>query len=156
VRIFLVPDRTLSFLFSVGIELREIGPQVLGLLLVLDAGKNHLGAGNLGPRILDVVEKRGFVPGERSVLVRVAVVEAFGRAGFAARKPIELRAYLVLRVFADGMAGRALSERLLAGGDILPERRSRRTDQQRNHQHDSPCHWRHASWLDISYFCASR
>jgi hypothetical protein len=39
----------------IGSELLEIAPQILEFLVILDAGKNHFGAGNLGARILDVL-----------------------------------------------------------------------------------------------------
>src|SRR5690348_5631852 len=51
------PLQNSSLLFSLTIELREIGPEVLGFFLVLDPGEDHLSAWNLGPRILDVVQK---------------------------------------------------------------------------------------------------
>src|SRR3569833_2312329 len=41
------------FLFAGSVELLEIGPQVLGLGLVLNAREDHLGVLDLGPRILD-------------------------------------------------------------------------------------------------------
>src|SRR5262249_37153271 len=42
-------------LAAIGLVLREVRPQVGGLLFVLDSRKHHLGAGNLGARILDVI-----------------------------------------------------------------------------------------------------
>src|SRR5262245_52892608 len=43
-----------SLLMAVGPELLEIGPQILGFLLVLDAREHHLGPRDFGPRVLDV------------------------------------------------------------------------------------------------------
>jgi len=39
---------------AVLVELRKIGPEVVDFLFVLDTGERHLGAGDLGLRILDV------------------------------------------------------------------------------------------------------
>ena len=40
-------DRKLFFNIAIGVELTHVSPQVFGLLPVLDAGKDHFGAGNL-------------------------------------------------------------------------------------------------------------
>src|SRR5579864_5321093 len=61
------------FLFSVRTELFEIGPEVAGLGFVLDAGENHLGAGNPGARILDVFLEGRFVPNDAGLLVRLGI-----------------------------------------------------------------------------------
>ena len=55
---------------------------------------------------------------------RIAVVRR--GAGMAAVEAVELGADLVLRAFADRMAGQAFLERLLAGGHVLRLRGSRR------------------------------
>ncbi len=52
-----------SLLGPVFSKLLEIGRQILDLLFVLDAGKNHLGAGDLGSRALDIFGKDRLVPG---------------------------------------------------------------------------------------------
>src|SRR5712672_336656 len=110
-----------SLLLSVLVVLREKRPEVAGLLLVLDAGEYHLGAGNLCLGVLDVVLELGLVPGDAGILVGIRVGITLSRAGVAAVEPIEFRADLVLGAFADRVAGRALIERGLAGRDVLRE-----------------------------------
>src|SRR5665213_3688778 len=110
------------FLAAVGLELGQIGPQVGNFRLVLDAGEGHLGAGNLGHRVLDVVLEGIGAPGDARVLVGFAVAVLRGRPGLPPIQAIELRADLVARVFADRMARAALAERLLARRKILRAR----------------------------------
>src|SRR6266851_7713177 len=38
------------FLFAGRVELLQVGPQIVTLVFAADAGKHHLGAGDLGPR----------------------------------------------------------------------------------------------------------
>src|SRR5262249_47538413 len=104
----------------------QVGPEVIDLLLVLDAGEHHFGAGNLGARVLDVLLEGALAPGDAGVLIGLGVVEALGAAGFAAVEPVEFWADLVLRALSDGMAWEAFLERLRAGGDILRGGRGRR------------------------------
>ena len=61
---------TSLFLFPVGIELLEKCKEVAGLLLVLQAGIDHLRARYLRFRILDVFAEGSLVPGDPGVLVR--------------------------------------------------------------------------------------
>src|SRR5262249_23857350 len=104
---------------AVSLELRQIGPEIADLLLVLEAGEHHLGARHFGLRVLDVfLECRG-IPGDRGVLVGIAVAEIRHRAGLAPVEAVELGPDLVARVLADVMAGPADAEGLFAGGDIL-------------------------------------
>src|SRR6516165_4891854 len=70
-------------LLSVLVELRDVGPEILGFLLVLDACEGHLGVGNLCLGVLDVVEELVLVPGDAGVLVGIGIAEAFHRAGLA-------------------------------------------------------------------------
>src|ERR1700736_2042274 len=138
--------RVRSFLLAVRPELPEVSPQVVDFLLVLDAGKHHLGPGDLGARVLDVILEDALVPGDPGVLVALGVVEALGGAGLAAVEPVEFRPDLVLRALSDGMAREALLERLLAGGDILRRSRGRRgrqcdCRQNRSSHHASPFPW---------------
>src|SRR5436190_11592293 len=71
-----------------GVELLEIGPQIGALLLVLDAGEHHLGAGNLGARIGDVFLEGVLAPGDAGVPVGLAVIVALDRAGLAPLQPV--------------------------------------------------------------------
>src|SRR3954464_5556104 len=72
-----------SLLLAGGVELAEIGPKIVALVLAADAGEHHLGAGNLGARIGDVFLEYGFVPGDAGILVRLGVVVVGGTAGLA-------------------------------------------------------------------------
>src|SRR3979490_2883870 len=65
---------------AVLVVLREERPEIVGFLLVLDAGEGHLGAGNLRLRILDVVLEFGLAPGDAGILVGVGVGITVGGA----------------------------------------------------------------------------
>ena len=56
---------------AIGTELAKIGPQVLGLGLIANAGNGFFGAGYLGPGVTDVFDKIDLVPGEGTFLVGV-------------------------------------------------------------------------------------
>src|SRR4051812_5170071 len=116
---------------AVLVELRDVGPEIVDLVFALDAGERHLGAGNLGLRVLDVFLELGLVPGDAGILVGVRIGVALRGAGLAAVEPVQLRPDLVLGAFADGMAGQALVERGLAGGevDVLRQRARGRQSQ---------------------------
>src|SRR5215470_8729743 len=98
------------FFIAIGGELFEITPQIRNFLIALDAGKNHLRARNLGPRISDVFLERFFVPGNTRVLVCVAVTEAINSARLAAIKSVQDRSNLIGGVLADAMTGGAFPE----------------------------------------------
>src|SRR6266849_10472283 len=102
--------RHVLLFIAVGSELLEIAPQIRDFLVALDAGKNHLGARNLGARIFDVFFERFLVPGDAGVLVSVAVAVAFNRAGLTTIEPVKDRPDLVGGVLADAMTRRAFSE----------------------------------------------
>src|SRR5579862_2865870 len=125
---------------AVGVELADIGPQVVDLLLVLDAGEDHLGAGHLGARVLDVVLELRLVPDDAGILVGVGIGEIGDAAGMPAVDAVELGADLVLRVVADGMAGQAFVERNLALGDVLRRCRAGRRSNQRGRYNQRPHH----------------
>jgi len=74
---------TLLF-FALGVELFEIGPQVAGFLLVLDAREDHLGTRNLGARILDVFEECRLAPDDAGFLVQMCIRDRAGGAMRAA------------------------------------------------------------------------
>src|SRR5215203_2434328 len=121
-----------SFLVAVGLELRQVGPQVGGLLLVLDAGEDHLGAGHLGARVLDVFLERVLAPSDPRVLVGITVAVALDRARLMSVYSIEHWADLVLRVGTDIVARLAFLERGFAGLHILGYRCSRRSSEERD------------------------
>src|SRR5262249_60704779 len=102
-----------SFGMAGGIGLREVGPQIVGFLRVLDAGKGHLGAGYHGLRGLDVLFESLFVPSDSRILVGVAVIKSRNRAGLSAVEPVLSGADLVLRAHADRMAHQKLLKGLL-------------------------------------------
>src|SRR5580698_1290586 len=104
---------------AVGFELADISPEIVDLLRVLDAGKDHFGAGHHAARILDVFLELRLVPDDAGVLVGVGIIEAVDAAGMAAVKAVQLGADLVLGAIADGVAGQALVERNFALGDVL-------------------------------------
>ena len=62
------------------------------------------------------------IPNDAGLLVGVGIAVAGCAAGFAAVEAVELGADLVLGPFANGMAGKAFLERLLAGGYVLRKR----------------------------------
>ena len=68
-------------------RIREVGPEVVGLLLVLDAGEHHLGAGDLRLRVLDVFEELILVPGDAGILVGLGIGIPFDGAGLTAVDP---------------------------------------------------------------------
>src|SRR5579862_1538769 len=113
-------------LAAVGFVLRDEGPQIGDLLVVLDAAERHAGAGRHGGRIADPLLEQRRVPGEVEALGGVGVVEAGVSGGLAAIDPVERGSELYLGVRPDVVAGAALIERLLAGGGILRERGPRR------------------------------
>src|ERR1700722_19577561 len=123
---------------TVGVELADIGPQVVDLLLVLDAGEDHLGAWHLGPRILDVVFEFRLVPDDAGILVGVGIGKIGDAAGMPAIDAGELGAVRVLRVVADGMAGQAFVERNLALGYVLRRRRIGRSSKKRRRYNHRP------------------
>src|SRR5687768_13308427 len=106
-----------SLLLAARVELLEVGPEAGDLVLVLDPGEHHLGAFDLGARVLDVLAERRVVPGDAGILVRIGVVVALDGAGLAAFQAVEQRADLVLGILSDCMAGQALLERVLPGGE---------------------------------------
>src|SRR6202043_906629 len=118
-------DATRLFGLSVLVVLRDERPEIVDLLVVLDAGEGHLGAGNFGFGIPDVFLEFGLVPGDAGILVGVRVTVVRHGAGLAAVQPVELGADLVLGAFADRMAGHVFVERRLASRDVLRQRGGR-------------------------------
>src|SRR6185312_7627662 len=85
--------------FAVLVILRDERPEIVDLFVVLDAGKNHLGAGNFRLRVLDVFLEQGLIPGDAGILVGVRVIIIRRGAGLAAVESVQLRADLVLGAF---------------------------------------------------------
>src|SRR5439155_5390282 len=105
----------LRFLFSRRIELFEIGDDIVNLLRVFRAWKNHFGTGYLGLRILDVFAESCFIPGDSGIFVRGRIAEALNRSRFSPEQPVEHRANRVLCILPHLVARLALDENLLAG-----------------------------------------
>src|SRR5579871_5770080 len=102
-------------LAAVRLELADIGPEVVDLLVILDTGEEHLGARDHAARVLDVFLELGLVPGDARILVGVAVIVARGRSRLAAVEAVELRPDAVLGALANLVAGHALLENAFAG-----------------------------------------
>ena len=73
--------------FSVGPELLQIGDHVLGLLVLGQAGEQHLGARDHRLRVLQILRERRLVPDEVRVLVGVGVAIALIGSGLAPDEP---------------------------------------------------------------------
>src|SRR5580698_4783406 len=95
---------------AVGFELADISPEIVDLLRVLDAGKNHFGAGHHAARILDVFLELRLVPDDAGVLIGVGIIEAVDAARMTAVEAVQHGADLVLGAVADGMTGQAFVE----------------------------------------------
>jgi hypothetical protein len=91
--------------------LLDVGPQILDFLLVLDAGKDHLGTGDFGPWVLDVLGKGLFVPDDAGILVGIGITKAGDAAGMAAVEAVEFRSDQVGRAGTDFVADSAFLER---------------------------------------------
>jgi len=116
----------LLFDVAVSIELADIGPEVIDLLLILHAGKYHFGARDFGPGIFYIVLETRFVPNDSGVFVCIGIAEIRNRTGFAAVDPVELGADLILRAGADRVADHALVEHGFALFGILRQTYRRR------------------------------
>ena len=57
------------FLLPIGIELLEKCDKIVGLLFVLQAGIDHLGARDFRLRVLDVFAEGGLIPSDPGILV---------------------------------------------------------------------------------------
>src|SRR5215211_2594658 len=86
---------------SVRVELLEERDQVIGLLLVLQSGIDHLGARDLGLRILDVLAERWLVPRDAGILIGGRICVAGYAASLAADEAVQHRSDAVLRALAD-------------------------------------------------------
>src|SRR6266403_5935714 len=99
--------------FSRRVELFEKGDDIVNLLRIFQAWKNHFGAGYLGLRILDVFAESCFIPGDSGILVRGRIAVTFNHPGLAPKEPVKHRADCVLCVLPDLMTRLALGEDLL-------------------------------------------
>src|SRR5580700_4826184 len=64
----------LLFDITVGIELFQVGPKVVDLLIVLDAGESHFRARDFGLRIFDVFLEGRLIPDDARILVGIAIL----------------------------------------------------------------------------------
>jgi hypothetical protein len=90
-----------------GIE--DLRNQVLPVLLLLQAAKGHLGAGDVLLGVLEVREKGIVVPGDALLLVGIGVRVTLDGAGLAAEQAVQSGANLVTAAGLDGVALSAAS-----------------------------------------------
>lgn len=97
--------KSLAFEFSpwvkLGINLRD---QVIAILVLLEATKGHLGAGNVLLGVLKVFKQGLVVPDNALVLVGIGEGVAGGGTGLAAEEAVQVGADLVATVLLDGVA----------------------------------------------------
>ncbi len=85
--------------------LGHVGDEVGAVLGLLDAGEDHLGAGDELLGVLEVLEEVLLVPGDTRVLVGSGVGVALAGAGLAADDAVEVGALLGLALSSnDGVA----------------------------------------------------
>src|SRR5258708_23885842 len=109
----------LRLLFSRRIELFEIGDDIVNLLRIFQAWKDHFCTRYLGLRILDVFAESYFIPGDSGILVRGRITVAFNHPSLSPEEPVEHGANCVLGVLPDLVTRLALDENLLARSRIL-------------------------------------
>ncbi len=85
----------------------DIRNEVVSVLVLLQAAKGHLGAGDVLLGVLEVLEQRLLLPGDALALVGVGVGVAADGARLAAEQAVQRRADLVAAVLLDGVALRA-------------------------------------------------
>src|SRR6516225_8238497 len=107
---------------ALGVVLLDVCPQVLNFLFVLDAGEDHLGAGNLGSGILDIIGEGFLVPHDARILVGVGIIESGSAGGMPAVETVELGTDQIGRAWPDLVADRAFLENDGALFDILRRR----------------------------------
>ena len=97
-----LPFQSQSILLSgCGLHVRN---QIFALVLLLDAGEDHLGALDVLLRRKEVVEEGLVLPDDARILVGLRVRVAGGLAGLAAEEAVEVRALLVRAARLDGVA----------------------------------------------------
>lgn len=84
--------------------LLEVRDQITLLLFLLQSGENHLGAGDVCLRVLEVHEKMFLGPRDSRFLVGVTVRKSFGRAGGAAKETEKVGALLGEAALLDSVA----------------------------------------------------
>ena len=97
----------------------EVGDEVSALLLLLDAGEGHLGAGHELLGVLEVHVEHLGGPGHAGLEVGLGVGEALDGAGLAADDAEQVGADSVSSALGGGVAlGSAALEQLLSLGDV--------------------------------------
>jgi hypothetical protein len=94
----------------------EVGPKVVDLLIVLDAGESHFRARDFSLGILDVFLEGRLIPDDARILVGIGILVIRDATGFAAVQAILCRTDLVLRARTDA------SFALVAATIIVPLR----------------------------------
>jgi hypothetical protein len=108
----------LLFDITVGIELFQVGPKVVDLLIVLDAGESHFRARDFGLRIFDVFLEGRLIPDDARILVGIGILVIRDATGLAAVQAILGRTDLVLRARTDAVADHTLLERDFVWGSL--------------------------------------
>jgi hypothetical protein len=109
---------------TLGIELLEVCPQVLGRLFVLDPSEYHFCAGDLRSRIPDIILKSLLIPHDPRILIGIGIAVVRHTTGVPAVKGVEFGPDTILCVRTDFVTGRALLEQRRALLDILRQRYS--------------------------------
>src|SRR5580698_7464946 len=102
----------LLFDITVGIELFQVGPKVVDLLIVLDAGESHFRARDFGLRIFDVFLEGRLIPDDARILVGIGILVIRDATGLAAVQAILGRAR------TDAVADHTLLERDFVWGSL--------------------------------------
>ena len=146
-----VPDNDYRGFLKRRVEGLEESGEILDLLRFGDACERHLGARDLGLRVLDVLGKGRFVPGDARILVGIGVVVARDRSRLAADQAIQFRADAVLGGGADLMTGAALVEDLLAGFGVLRVSGTGQCDKRQRHEKGANDHQSRTScWENLA------
>jgi len=93
----------------------QVGDQIAALVGLLQAGEDHLGAGDVLLGVLQVLEQGVLVPGDALGLVGVRVRESGRLSGLATDQSMQVGSHLVLAAGLNGVAlGATLHEQLLS------------------------------------------
>jgi len=91
--------------------LLKISDEIGSLVLLLQAGENHLGAWDIFLRILQVLPKSIFAPGDALGLVGVSVFVARSLASLTSKKTIKIGTNFVGASFFNGVIERIVEQK---------------------------------------------
>lgn len=93
----------------------DVGDQISALVGLLETSEDHLGAGDVFLRVLEVLEQGIFVPGDSLLDVGFGVRESGSLASFAAHDAAQVGSDLVFAASFNGVAlSASLDENLLS------------------------------------------